>query len=182
MSFLANSLHPSPSPSCRTIGGGDIGASCIFPFTYKDITYTGCIFVDADDRKPWCSTLTDSEGQHVGGQGKWGHCPPTCSVDGAGQPSSATPAPTVQVEGSQSQLNNVKDVLPWFPTVGGTPWPSVTPYTGWKTVHSCKQRGINQRGGHHRQRCEEQVPGAGAQPAECGPPGVRCEHILSWHV
>lgn len=108
----------SPSPSCRTIGGGDIGASCIFPFTYKDITYTGCIFVDADDRKPWCSTLTDSDGQHVGGQGKWGHCPPTCSVDGAGQPSSATPAPTVQVEGSQSQLNNVKDVLPWFPTDG----------------------------------------------------------------
>ena len=26
----------------------------------------------------WCSTEVDSRGNHVGGQGKWGNCGPTC--------------------------------------------------------------------------------------------------------
>jgi len=72
---------PSPTVSCTTVGGGDVGASCRFPFKYKDQSYSGCILVDADDGIPWCSTLTDGDGQHVGGQGKWGHCPGSCPKD-----------------------------------------------------------------------------------------------------
>jgi hypothetical protein len=39
------------------------------------VSYTECTVVGAADGKPWCSTLTDIEGKHVGGQGNWGHCP-----------------------------------------------------------------------------------------------------------
>ena len=66
---------------CVTVGGGQRGANCAFPFIYKEREYSGCILVDADDGKPWCSTLTDQDGVHVGGQGKWGHCPASCNND-----------------------------------------------------------------------------------------------------
>ena len=111
-----------PTAGCTTNGGGDSGARCVFPFTYKGRTYRGCILVDADDNIPWCSTLTDNTGQHVGGQGKWGHCPATCNKDTAGTPATvsttqATPTDaSVSVEGS---LSNTKlSQLPWFPSDG----------------------------------------------------------------
>ena len=78
---VTNSPVSRPTAGCTTNGGGDSGASCVFPFTYKDRVYRGCILVDADDGIPWCSTLTDNNGQHVGGQGKWGHCPASCNKD-----------------------------------------------------------------------------------------------------
>jgi len=53
----------------------------VFPFLYKNKTHTSCTLVDADDGIPWCSTLTDSDGVHLGGQGKWGHCPDSCEAD-----------------------------------------------------------------------------------------------------
>ena len=54
----------------------------MFPFTYKDVKYTKCTLEDADktDGKPWCSTQTDANGQHVGGQGQWGHCASSCKT------------------------------------------------------------------------------------------------------
>jgi len=111
-----------PTAGCTTNGGGDSGARCVFPFTYKERTYRGCILVDADDGIPWCSTLTDNTGQHVGGQGKWGHCPDSCNKDTVGtsagvSTSQATPTDaSVSVEGS---LSNTKlTQLPWFPSDG----------------------------------------------------------------
>jgi len=111
-----------PTAGCTTNGGGDSGARCVFPFTYKERTYRGCILVDADDGIPWCSTLTDNTGQHVGGQGKWGHCPASCNKDTVGtsagvSTTQATPTDaSVSVEGS---LSNTKlTQLPWFPSDG----------------------------------------------------------------
>ena len=60
----------------------------------------------------------------MGGQGKWGHCPPSCPQDSGSGAVAATP--TVAVEGSQSQLNNVKAQLPWFPTDGKLSIPAAT--------------------------------------------------------
>ena len=64
-----------------TVGGGDTGANCVFPFMFKGKSYSGCTLADADDGKPWCSTLVDAQGVHVGGQGKWGHCGQQCTND-----------------------------------------------------------------------------------------------------
>ena len=38
------------------------------------------------DVKPWCSTMVDDNGVHVGGQGKWGYCDSKCPCDGADCP------------------------------------------------------------------------------------------------
>lgn len=80
---------PTPSPTspptlaptggvCRTsaslpAGSRGKGRACVFPFTYKGRTYTGCTDVDSDDGL-WCSTKTDWWGNHVGGEGEWGTC------------------------------------------------------------------------------------------------------------
>ena len=32
------------------------------------------------EHKPWCSTLVDEVGHHVGGQSKWGNCGPDCPI------------------------------------------------------------------------------------------------------
>ena len=61
--------------SCITIGGADIGALCIFPFYFDNTVYRDCTLNRSDDGKLWCSTLTDSNGNHVQNQGNWGHCP-----------------------------------------------------------------------------------------------------------
>ena len=68
--------------TCKTIGGANINASCIFPFTYKshnnvDVIYNGCA-MDTMDGKFWCSTKVDRFGQHVSGKGEWGHCSDDC--------------------------------------------------------------------------------------------------------
>jgi len=93
-------VDPKPS-SCVTVGGGRTGSPCVFPFIYKDKTHSGCTLVDADDGKPWCSTLTDGSGNHVGGQGQWGHCPDDCEVD-----------VDVNVVGSAS--NSEINKIPWI--------------------------------------------------------------------
>lgn len=73
--FLVLALVHHTQGTCYTTGGPDAGYPCDFPFKYRGVSYTECTVVDADDGKPWCSTLTDIEGKHVGGQGNWGHCP-----------------------------------------------------------------------------------------------------------
>ena len=65
---------------CKTVGGADTGKSCVFPFITSDgVTRTMCTTIG--NPNPWCSTLTDENGTHVGGQGKWGHCTPQCHGD-----------------------------------------------------------------------------------------------------
>jgi len=136
-----------PTAGCTTNGGGDSGARCVFPFTFKERVYRGCILVDADDGIPWCSTLTDSSGQHVGGQGKWGHCPSTCNKDIDGSPvasSSSSSPPTdasVSVEGSISNTRLTQ--LPWFPSDGKLSLPINTVATN--NVEGVTQNDITNR-------------------------------------
>ena len=49
----------------ETCGGTAQGAACVFPFTYKGITYNSCTRVDAS--QPWCSTESVYSS-------KWGYC------------------------------------------------------------------------------------------------------------
>jgi len=131
-----------PAPSCRTNGGSDAGVQCVFPFTYKEVTYNGCILVDADDGKPWCSTLTDNTGQHVGGQGKWGHCPSSCPRDSGNSGTSSQPVVSVE-GGTQSQLNKVQSQLPWFPADGQLAIPATS--VGANNIEGVTANDINNR-------------------------------------
>merc|ERR1712227_276097 len=100
------------SSSCTTTGGGRKGVNCVFPFTYRDVKYTGCTLEDADDGKPWCSTKTDANGQHVGGQGQWGHCASNCKTDSGN--SNAQQTVHVNVQGSNSLSNTKLSQIPWL--------------------------------------------------------------------
>ena len=64
-----------------TVGGANPGVQCVFPFSFRGQVFNGCALFEEDDGKPWCSTLTDDNGVHVGGQGKWGNCPASCGSD-----------------------------------------------------------------------------------------------------
>ena len=70
----------SPPTGCTTVSGPDPGKECVFPFNFNGVTYNACTLDgNADDEtEPWCSTLTDSNGDHVGGQGNWGFCSSNC--------------------------------------------------------------------------------------------------------
>merc|ERR1719357_1824510 len=76
-SFTTLQVQAQAQGSCITIGGAIVGAKCVFPFKFNKKTYNGCTFDDSDG-KYWCSTQTDSNGVHIGGQGLWGHCSPLC--------------------------------------------------------------------------------------------------------
>ena len=39
-------------------------ASCVFPFTYRGVTYNSCSYV-GNGNVPWCSTAVDSAGMHI---------------------------------------------------------------------------------------------------------------------
>jgi len=76
---------PLPGASVRIVNQpsealGLSDLSCVFPFRYKDVTYTSCTTIDRG--QPWCATATNSSGNFL--PGSWGYCPPTC-------PSSCTP-------------------------------------------------------------------------------------------
>jgi hypothetical protein len=69
----------SSSGECKVIEGANTqatGKACIFPFTwgYNGVTYDGCAFEPGMDQFPWCSTLVDTDGNHVSGAGEWGKC------------------------------------------------------------------------------------------------------------
>ena len=73
--------------TCTTVGGADPGKSCVFPFIAGGVTFTECTLAGNSDDDPnhWCSTLIDESGNHVGGQGKWGHCAPECLLTTSGK-------------------------------------------------------------------------------------------------
>ena len=66
--------------SCTTTTGPGANKSCVFPFKFRSVTYNNCTTAtnNPDDTKAWCSTKVDEFGNHVGGQGNWGHCEPKC--------------------------------------------------------------------------------------------------------
>ena len=52
-----------------TYGGtAGVRSVCVFPFSYRGVTYTGCSTVD-NDGYPWCYTSYDYETDHL-----WGNC------------------------------------------------------------------------------------------------------------
>ena len=50
-----------------TVGGNSVGA-CVFPFTYKGVTYTSCTVIDNKD-VPWCSLTSSYETGN-----RWARC------------------------------------------------------------------------------------------------------------
>ena len=59
------------------------GKQCIFPFIYKNRTYTKCTYNNAASDEPWCSTKVDeSNNNHINGGGHWGICLNNCSIEG----------------------------------------------------------------------------------------------------
>merc|ERR1712112_751301 len=74
-----------PSGACMTISGNVPNAACVFPFTFSGKQYTRCTTAGGFS-SPWCSTQTDSRGNHV--QGQWGNCDPdSCPGCSGGRPS-----------------------------------------------------------------------------------------------
>ena len=65
------------------MSGANPNAQCIFPFQFNGATYHQCtIDGKADgDITPWCSTLVDDSGVHVGEAGNWGNCGSDCPID-----------------------------------------------------------------------------------------------------
>merc|ERR1712025_49778 len=64
--LVAISLHSVDGQGC---------GNCAFPFTFNGWIHSTCTTVDGDPT-PWCSTLTDSNGNHVGGN--WEYCSSDC--------------------------------------------------------------------------------------------------------
>ena len=56
-------------------GGDEPGKQCIFPFSYKGITYTECTTFE-NNGIHWCSTGVDTIGNYI--EGKWGNCNSKC--------------------------------------------------------------------------------------------------------
>ena len=52
----------------------------MFPFRYNGVSYNTCTLQEADDNKPWCSTLVDDNNNHVPGGGHYGNCGRKCPM------------------------------------------------------------------------------------------------------
>ena len=66
--------------NCTTVSGADPGADCVFPFTMPNgVEYTEST-MDFGAPYPWCSTLTDQNGNALMAQGKWGICASNCTT------------------------------------------------------------------------------------------------------
>merc|ERR1712012_58192 len=68
--------------TCVCTSGPAVGQTCVFPFTWNGVTHNTCadwIYGGQPAGTRWCSTQTDSAGNHVNGQGFYGFCPNTCA-------------------------------------------------------------------------------------------------------
>ena len=102
---------PPPPTGCTTVSG----ESCVFPFRFRGVLYNECTFEGnaPEDTEPWCSTLTDSNDDHVSGQGKWGFCASNCPVVGGTTsapptnppPTTTTTTPTCENLASDKKCN-----------------------------------------------------------------------------
>jgi len=95
---------------CLTVGGPDTASKCQFPFNYDGVTWSGCTTANDPDGKAWCSTRTDTQGDHVLGGGHWGHCDLSCAVGcttQGGQSGVCHSSPTTCVGLDLSKLDQV---------------------------------------------------------------------------
>ena len=71
------SCSSAPSKEeCKTTNG----KTCVFPFIYKGVRYSGCTTVGSGGT-PWCSTVTDKDGNYIEHPTKfltWGNCDQNC--------------------------------------------------------------------------------------------------------
>ena len=66
----------SSKQECKTTNG----KSCVFPFFYQGVKYSGCSTVGRGGT-PWCSTVTDKDGNYIEHPSKfltWGNCDQNC--------------------------------------------------------------------------------------------------------
>ena len=85
-----------PTGTCTTTSGPespDAGKPCVFPFRYNGVLYNECTLEGnaPGETVPWCSTMTDSNDNHVGGQGKWGFCSSNCQTGPTASPPTQPP-------------------------------------------------------------------------------------------
>eukprot|EP00095_Tigriopus_kingsejongensis_P004780 maker-scaffold77_size404793-snap-gene-2.16 protein:Tk04780 transcript:maker-scaffold77_size404793-snap-gene-2.16-mRNA-1 annotation:"serine protease easter precursor" len=104
--FLAFSMVCSMSWhcawSCQTIpteSGTPTPQACLFPFIYRGLVYNKCTSDYDPEVKPWCSVRLNSEGEHVSGDGGWGHCDITTCLE--------TPPPDDKSVGNQTQCQTL---------------------------------------------------------------------------
>ena len=69
------------SSTCKTVGGPSPNQPCVFPFKWNGKTYSSCPIDSDDTNETWCSVKTDSNGNHITGQGLWGHCGSKCKKE-----------------------------------------------------------------------------------------------------
>ena len=121
-------LSTTSSPTiCRTVRGPDSGYPCVFPFRFEGVLHKECTFVGnyPGETEPWCSTLTNSNDDHVGGQGNWGFCASDCPVASESSlpnlkqnpveivmsPEVATPSPEVATAAEENKAASPKVVI-----------------------------------------------------------------------
>ncbi|TRY70789.1 hypothetical protein TCAL_05924 [Tigriopus californicus] len=73
-------------PNCQLyefdwVWGGPVGAgaNCVFPFRILGRKINACTTLTEGDKRPWCPTNTDSNGEYRLGKREWGYCDPKCS-------------------------------------------------------------------------------------------------------
>merc|ERR1712244_158593 len=72
------------------------GSTCVFPFTYKGVSYSQCTY--ADSSLPWCATATDSSGAVV--TNNWGDCVISSTSSCQEESTTSSPATTTQAPGT----------------------------------------------------------------------------------
>ena len=66
---------------CQTTSDSKVpNAECVFPFTYENITYTGCPMDQVGKTKRWCPTETDENGLYLHDQKNYGFCSKNCPI------------------------------------------------------------------------------------------------------
>jgi len=54
---------------------------CVFPFTYKSISYAGCTDASDSPGNLWCATKVDENGSYINGSKLFGYCAADCPDD-----------------------------------------------------------------------------------------------------
>ena len=78
LSLTCSSNGQSSGCSSTVTGGPREFVPCAFPFLFDGRTFNTCTSHLDGDNKLWCSTQTDSQGNHMGGSGNWGYCDQSC--------------------------------------------------------------------------------------------------------